>query len=339
MNFIHIYLESAERTYMRSELFGDVMDPLKPLIDRGFEATNLVQVRDTGWTIAGMTASHCGVPLSPAGFSYANKFWRLSGFLPSAVCLGDVLPNEGYDLTFLAGVDLVFSGLSNFYNMHGFQQVMGAEYFLQKLEGTDNLERHKNAWGVSDELVFDKALEILQQNVQAGQRFGLTIETIGGHSPIGLVSPKCESMERIMQARVTMLKAVKCTNWLLADFISKSQKLGLLEDTVIIVQSDHFAMKNSVYSELQSSERRNLFFVFGPGIEPGKTDKLGSLMDVYPTVLEAIGLPLKNSRAGLGVSLLSEETTLVETLGEDAMNESIALNYELRERLWSYPSN
>ncbi len=132
---------------------------------------------------------------------------------------------------------------------------------------------------------------------------------------------------------------MKCTNWLLADFISKSEKLGLLEDTVIIVQNDHLAMKNSVYSELQSSERRNLFFVFGPDIRAGKTDKPASLLDVYPTVLEAIGLPLKNSRAGLGVSLFSEEPTLVETLGEDDMNKSIALNYELRKHLWSHPSN
>ncbi len=192
---------------MRSELFGDVMDPLKPFIERGFEATNLVQVRDTGWSLAGMTASKCGVPLSPAGFSYKNKFGSLSGFLPSAVCLGDVLLEEDYNLTFLVGAFTRFGGLDTLYSTHGFSQVLDLDHFLKKHQGTDKLEHHKQAWGVSDELVFEEALEVLKQKVRAGKKFGLTIETIGGHAPIGLLSPVCENMEQIMQQRVTMLSA------------------------------------------------------------------------------------------------------------------------------------
>ena len=42
-----------------------------------------------------------------------------------------------------------------------------------------------------------------------------------------------------------------------------------------------------------------------------------------PTVLEAMGAVLPEHRLGLGTSLFSEEKTLMEKLGEQALNEEL----------------
>ena len=46
-------------------------------------------------------------------------------------------------------------------------------------------------------------------------------------------------------------------------------------------------------------------------------------MDMAPTILEAIGAVLPKHKLGLGTSLFSREKTLIEKLGEEALNEEL----------------
>src|SRR5690606_39746089 len=93
-------------------------------------------------------------------------------------------------------------------------------------------------------------------------------------------------------------------------------------------------MKNPLTGRLDTMERRNLFFAFGEGIEPGAIDKEASPVDIMPTILTLLGYQLEQGRAGLGVSLLSDEPGLVERLGEDLFNEMIYGDTVLGRRLW-----
>jgi phosphoglycerol transferase len=98
--------------------------------------------------------------------------------------------------------------------------------------------------------------------------------------------------------------------------------------------SDHLSMKNSEWPRLTERERRNTLLVLADGLAPRRIERAGSTLDVYPTVLELLGFQPAQGRAGLGVSLLGTEPTLVEALGAEALNALIASNDALSERIW-----
>lgn len=53
---------------------------------------------------------------------------------------------------------------------------------------------------------------------------------------------------------------------------------------------------------------------------PKTTGRMSTGMDVFPTVLSAMGYSIEGEHLGLGVNLFSGEETLVEKLGIDALN-------------------
>ncbi len=102
-NLLVIYLESLERTYADHERFGDVYAPLGALGDQGVVFEGVRQIDNTGWTMAGMIASQCGVPLMPAGLLHDSQLEPLEQVVPGVSCLGDLLAEQGYSLTYMGG--------------------------------------------------------------------------------------------------------------------------------------------------------------------------------------------------------------------------------------------
>ena len=62
-NIIFLYLEQFERTYMNEEIFPGLTPNLKRLEKDAISFTNISSPYATNWTIAGMVASQCGIPL------------------------------------------------------------------------------------------------------------------------------------------------------------------------------------------------------------------------------------------------------------------------------------
>jgi phosphoglycerol transferase len=94
-------------------------------------------------------------------------------------------------------------------------------------------------------------------------------------------------------------------------------------------------MRNHVYETLKTLDRRNSFIMLGPGISPRlQSGARASLVDIYPTILEALGYSLPDGRAALGVSLLSQRETLLRQIGLNRLNRAILSDSALRDRLW-----
>lgn len=336
LNFIHIFLESAEKTFENKDVFGSVMDPVSQLRSTAFSANNLVQVKNTGWSMAGIVSTYCGVPLSALGPIKKNLFGRLDSILPSGKCIGDVLKPYNYDLTFLDGATITFGGLDKFFNGHGFNQLIGfdegPEYFAERLD--PELFKERTLWGWHDDYIFDASLELLKEKQKRDNPFGLVIRSVGGHFPIGHVAPRCKNNPEIEAVAAGISRGLKCANTLFRDFYDKALEQGLLKNTILIVQSDHLMMKSDLSKHLKKLDRTNLFLMLGDGVEVGGNSRLASMIDVYPTILEALGFELKDHRAGLGYSLLSKEKTLVDRLGIDALNKMIKHDRSLVNYLW-----
>ncbi len=304
-NIVYIYAESLERTYMDETLFPGLIVDLKKLEKKSLSFHNIFQLNTTGWTIAGMTASQCAIPLVTPFDSGGNSMSGITdSFLPSAKCMGDLLKDEGYSLEYFGGSSLEFAGKGNFYKSHSFSKVMGKNELKKLLPDPS----YMTGWGLYDDSLLDIAYDEFELLSVNDQPFGLFMLTLDTHHPRGHSSITCKEMGiRYQDGTNSMLNAVKCSDFLLSRFINKILASSYAENTIIVLTSDHLAMQNFAYEELEKGKRRDLFMI----IDGAKTSqsqqiiKKGTMLDIAPTVMNVLGFSVE---MGLGRNLFTESS-------------------------------
>ena len=327
-NLLIIYLESMEATY-EDPTFGNPFVDLTAIAKTGLRLNGVKQIQDTGWTIAGMTASQCGVPLLSYGLIMENRMKNIETFLPEADCLGTELLKLGYQTSYMGGADLKFAAKGQFLKTHGYQTAIGTK------EIPDDQQGPLSEWGVYDDQLFKLAATELKRLSAADQPYVFTLLTLGGHSPAGYPAPICYDMIAGADDMDPLLLSIACTARLTVDFLKTSQRAGLLDNTVVVLMSDHLAMQNTQYDKLTKLDRENFVVIIDPDRPAAEVDVTASMMDMYPTILDAIGLPAKDGQAGLGVSLLRDSPTLLDTYGLKDLNHAIKSDSALRKQLWN----
>ncbi|MCG6656709.1 sulfatase-like hydrolase/transferase [Halomonas campisalis] len=328
-NLLLLYLESIERTYADRERFGDAYADLDAVGERGLVYEGVRQINNTGWTMAGMIASQCGTPLMPAGLLHDRQFTPLDKVVPGVDCLGDLLAEEGYRLAYLGGASTAFAGKGIFYEDHGFETVLGREELQPRLEDPD----YVNSWGLYDDSLYDFTIEEIRRLNEGDGPWGVVNLTIAGHAPHGYPAQACIDRQGEFNG-IDILYSVECSAWLARDLIERLEREGLLDNTLVILVSDHLTMRVSAWDDLIQGDRDNTFMLLGPGIPVGREQREASMVDVFPTILEAMGFTIDWHRAGLGVSLLSDEPTLVEEHGKPTLHARMREETALQERLW-----
>lgn len=328
-NLLVLYLESLERTYADRDRFGDAYAPLAELGERGVVFEGVRQLDNTGWTMAGMIASQCGTPLMPAGLLHDSQFEPLERVVPGVDCLGDLLQEQGYALSYLGGASTRFAGKGRFYTGHGVTRVRGRETLSPRLEDPDYL----NSWGLYDDSLYDFTLEEIRRREAEGGPWGVIALSLGTHPPAGYPARACEARQGEHDGE-DILYAVECSAWLARRLVERLEAEGLLDNTLVVLASDHLTMRVSAWDELIAGPRANTFMLLHNDLIPRRLDREGSTLDVLPTVLEAMGFRVENHHAGLGVSLLSREPTLVERHGLEAINARMQEETALQRRLW-----
>ncbi|MCI0509929.1 phosphoglycerol transferase [Chromohalobacter marismortui] len=331
-NLIYLYLESTERTYADRDTFGDAYEDLIALGKRGTVFEGLKQLDNTGWTTAGMVATQCGVPLIPAGLMHDNQFEPLDAVLPHTQCMGDLLNAQGYHLTYMGGASTRFAGKKVFYEGHGFDTVLGRD----ELEDDVTPPGYLNDWGLYDDTLLNMATERIRKLAEDDnhQPYAMFALTLAAHPPFGNPSQSCRDNQGKFDG-VDILYSVKCTGWLVRRFLKRLDREGLLDNTLVVISSDHLSMKNSEWPQLVDAKRENTFMMLGKGIPAAeRIQRRASMVDVYPTVLEAMGFKLDSRAAGLGRSLFAEAPTLVEKYGLETINDYMAQEDALQSYMW-----
>lgn len=316
-NFIFIYAESLERTYFDETLFPDLIKGLRELESKSTYFTNIKQVTGTGWTIGGMVASQCGIPLFTP--SHGNSMSGMDRFLSSAVCLGDLLKEELYQLYYMGGASLDFAGKGKFYKTHGFIDVLGRDELLPKLEN----KAYKTGWGLYDDSLLNMVYSRFVELSEAGDKFGLFTLTLDTHHPIGHPSKSCKGTE-YKDGSNPILNAVACSDFLVSSFIKKIIESPYADKTIVVLVSDHLAMRNTASYLLHKKDRRNLFMIIDPTQHNSMEIKTaGSTLDVGATLLPFLGY---TEDIGLGRNLLN---------GEEPEEDRLFIHSNLRQ--WRQP--
>jgi len=329
-NLVLIYAESLEQTYGNTDLFGrDLLAPLRRL--GGHSYPSYRQAPGATWTIAGLVATQCGVPLKVYAEHDVDRAGGGKVFLPGATCLGDLLQAHGYRNVFMGGAPLSFAGKGAFLHDHGYAESWGRDEWLR--QGPIAI-RDRNAWGLYDSKLFEHARQRLAELHAAGQPFNLTLLTLDTHNPGGLLSPDCRE-----QGINEFKGIVSCSAERIAGFVEFARERGYLEDTVVVIVGDHLAVPNSLWDQLQQAgESRRIYnLVLAAG---GPTPNTGELLhyDMFPTLLDLVGLDVAGDRLGLGYSAVGpievpRPADRVELLARTAWERASA-GYD---RLWEPP--
>lgn len=315
-NLVVIYLESGEATLGDEELFEK--DPFATLNEAtkasdGWQSVDdLRQYEGGGWTMAGLTATQCGVPLKGMGsITSTGALNQLGGevdtYLGGVTCLGDVLDEHGYNSVFLGGANASFAAKDVFLNGHGYSTIKDLSNWRAAGEPEKNF---RSDWGLSDERLMAYAKEEIDElhaeAEKTGQPFNLSILTLDTHDPVHIFD-YCN-----VDTQNASISVFACSATQVAGFVDHMKEKGYLDDTAVVIIGDHLKQLNAgdpTREQLDGYSDRSIFNrIWVPGGD--KNSELRSSLDqlnLYPTILEAAGLTLQDHEAGLGVSAFVSE--------------------------------
>ncbi|EMP8241137.1 sulfatase-like hydrolase/transferase, partial [Enterobacter hormaechei] len=328
-NYVFIYAESLENTFQN--LDGTNFTPgLSALANKYMQFTNIRQLltRGMGWTMAGLVNTQCGIPLV---LEQGNSGASFTNFLGKADCVATWLGTQGYQTEFIRGSQKEFAGGDKFLEQHGWQSQHDKKYFAEHVLATPD---DVSGWGIHDDLLLKHAWDEFSRMSQQKQPFLLSLLTVNTHSPEGTFLKACENHVP-KNDQYPILASVACSDYLLTDFINRITHSPWFENTIVVLVSDHLMMANSASPLLEkvSQERRNRFFIIKKDMKPTINNTEGTLLDVWPTVLDLSGSSVKE--LGFGTSLLDSQT------GKFLKNYALGRTKDFlayASQLWNYPS-
>lgn len=330
-SLVLIYIESLENSYSNPAYFNhDLLARLTSVTASDTHFKQYQQMPGTGWTIAGIISTQCGIPLRTVTIFNGNRVGEnIKHYLPSATCLSDILAAHGYKNIFMNGSSLVFSGVDVFLQDHHYHESYGKDEWLKSGVNLSDMQ----GWGLTDDQLFEKAKIKLTHLMQQKQPFNLTILTIDMHGLSGQLNKTCRAKGYRHFSGI-----VECTANEVADFVAFIKRHGWLDRVNIVIQGDHLAMENDVADVLKSVPNRTVYnaIIAQPLLKKNRDAVMH--YDMLPTILDSLGFQYKDGRLGLGYSAIRSDQAVPSSRAEE-ISDLINHNSSSYNSLWIYKAH
>ena len=345
-NLVVVYLESGEQTLADDQLFEkNAFVPLEDVTTReqGWgSVSDFQQYEGGGWTMAGIVATQCGIPLKGSGSGDGGNDigGGMGEYLGGVTCLGDVLREEGYTNVFLGGANSSFAAKDVFLRTHGYTKDAGLQQWRAAGEPAENF---RSDWGLSDERLMahakDEVDRLHSESERSNQPFHLSVLTLDTHEPVH-VYDSCT-----VDTASAVTSVFECSMTQVAGFVEHMAAQGYLEDTSVVIMGDHLkhmSAGDAFHEQLGGHPDRTIFNrIWIPGDTAQNPVRAGAdQLDMFPTLLEAAGIFPHDGRAGLGVSVRRHDLPVgaARTLEPDAYAELLgSLSAPFYARAWGQP--
>ena len=207
--------------------------------------------------------------------------------------LGELAQSQGYETIFLQSSDRGSLRFDAIAARAGFSTYLANEDIPE-------LHEHKKAastWGTWDHNTFQEASK---RFAAAHKPFLGYIFTSTTHTPWLIPDDRWKKYtggKDIDKA----LNALYYADWALGEFIASAKQAGYYDNTIFILLADH---ANEFVENIDNAP--NLFhiplLIVGPGIKSGVDERVGSQLDIMPTIMDVAGWSADHS--GLGRSLI-----------------------------------
>ena len=282
-NVVLISIESLSAEF--SEHYGNdqkIMPFLDSLADRSLMFTNLYATGNR--TVRGLEALTLCIPPT-AGESVVKRANNKNKF-----STGSVFKSKGYDVKFLYGGYSYFDNMEDFYKGNGYGIVDRNNFKPEEIT-------FANVWGVADEDMAKKAIQVMNIEAKSGKPFFHQWMTVSNHRPFTYPEGKID----IPGNAKSREGGVKYTDYSIRKFFEMAKKQSWYKNTVFVIVSDHCA-SSAGKTELPMDKYRIPGFVFSDGfIEPQKFNQTMSQIDVMPTVLGLLNFKYQSRFLGQDV--------------------------------------
>lgn len=283
LNLVIVLEESLGATFVES--LGGV--PVTPELEKlKHEGWWFEQLYATGTrSVRGIEAVISGYPPTPA-----RSVVKLSLSQDNFFTLAGLLGEKGYFTEFIYGGEPHFDNMATFFIGNGFQSVIGQhDYKNPVFEGS---------WGVSDEDLFNKTHERIEELHARDQPFLLFAFSSSNHSPFEFPDGRIELYDAEKQ---TVNNAVKYADFAVGQFFDKARKSDYWKDTLFLVVADHDIR---VYGDsLVPIERFHIpGLILGADLEPKRIKSVASQIDLGPTLLSLMGINSSHPMIGRDMS-------------------------------------
>jgi len=293
-NVIMITVESLSGEYMAH--FGNKKN-LTPVLD-SLASNNVLftNLYATGTrTVRGMEALTLSVPPTPG-----SSIVRRQGNEKLST-VGYIFQKEGYSRTFYYGGDGYFDNMNEYFGTNGFDitdrgRKLDDTYKTKRTIIQDNEVHFENAWGISDEDLFDVVLRGSDKQYKAGKPFYNFIMTTSNHRPFTYPSGKVKQPSGSGRDG-----AVRYTDYAIGEFLKKMSTKPWYKNTVIIIVADHCA-SSAGKDEIDISKYHIPCIIVNlPQHHKMEITPLCSQIDVYPTLFKLLGWTYESNLYGKDV--------------------------------------
>jgi phosphoglycerol transferase len=317
-NLLLVQLESIEQTFENKNFFENSLLPnLQRLEPLGVSFEHYHNGYSTSYTQGSLIAMYTGVPTN----YISGRIMNLSGdnfrLLPEYYTLSQILRDNGYKTTFIQGSDKAFSGTGKFLENHGVERIIDRSSIAVLYPDL----RIAGDWGYGDDDVFDIVLTELDR-LDSKQPWMMHIKTVDTHFAY--------DPEVIRGRDTSSFQVIRHTDQALYDFITKFQKHPDYKNTLIVLLGDHLRMGQ----DFETPQHRDIYNLFIHAPSAINTDRTLTQIDLFPTILEAMGADIQGHRLGLGTSVFSNKQTLAERFSEDELKIELSKNNRLYNSLW-----
>lgn len=219
--------------------------------------------------------------------------------------LGRVMTRQGYETLFMYAGRSLFDGMGPFAIKNGWKRFLHQGNFEKPV--------FTNAWGVSNEDLYARAILEMRALHQTGKPFLVTMLSVSNHVPFTYPSKGPSPLDALHpetgrpapdypEGRISQNPdehrrefAVRYVDWCLGRFIQEAKKEPFWRDTVFVVVADHGArVYGSQAVPIKSYEVPML--VLGPAVvrQPQHLSMLACQLDVAPTILGITGQPYES---------------------------------------------
>jgi phosphoglycerol transferase MdoB-like AlkP superfamily enzyme len=271
LNIILITVESLSADYLTK--FGN-KNKITPFMDNWFhDGALFTNFYATGTrTIRGLEALTLSIPPT-AGQSIVKRPDNEKLFN-----LGHVLQERGYDTAFLYGGMGYFDNMNAFYEGNGYRIVDQNQFTSEEVT-------FKNAWGVSDDIIFNRTIKEADNDFSENKPFFFQIMTTTNHRPYSYPEGKID-----IPSGKSREGAVKYTDYAIQEFIKTAKTKPWFDNTIFVMVADHCA-GSARKTDLPVDKYHIPLFIYAPKHVPVvENTTLSSQIDVAPTLLGLLNL-------------------------------------------------
>lgn len=243
--------------------------------------------------------------------------------------LGYIFKGKGYEVNFLYGGYSYFDNMKYFFSNNNFNVIDLNNFKKEEIT-------FKNAWGLCDEDVFNKAIKLFDNSYNIQKPFFTLIMTTSNHRPYTYPDGKID-----IPSHSGREGAVKYADYALGKFINDAKKHPWFDNTIFVIVADHCASAAGRLA-LPVNKYHIPLLIYSPKyIKPEFIDKQSSQIDLAPTLLGLLNFDYKAKFYGRNIFSMKkqDERAFISTyqrLGYIKENKLVVLDLMKKQSFYNF---